>query len=145
MFNKLTCEVYWILFGVLVLCRCLAIIACTSCLCRSARHLHHYGTSSIFSPSHPVSPQLIASSGPLDLCPPPRCTGTVVQPYTAMPCLWVLARYRVKVALRHTYIILPSVTSHYQRTSTRPSLARQRCLSLKKKKRNERKISISRP
>ena len=29
----------------------------------------------------------------------------------------VLARYRVKVALRHTYIILPSVTSQYQRTS----------------------------
>ena len=43
--------------------------------------------SSMFSPSHPASPQLVASSGPLDLCPPPRCTGTVVQPYTVMPCL----------------------------------------------------------
>ena len=38
-----------------------------------------------------ASPQLIASSGPLDLCPPPQCTGTVVQPYTAMPCLWCFA------------------------------------------------------
>ena len=52
--------------------------------------------------------------------------------------LTVLARYRVKVALRHTYIILPSVTSQYQRTSDQQD--KGVCHFKKKKKKGTKNI-----
>ena len=60
----------------------------------------------------------------------------------------VPARCRVKVALRHTYIILPQVTSH-QRTSDQaqsiPGGQDKGVCHFKKEKKKRMEISIPRP
>ena len=61
---------------------------------------------------------------------------------------WVPARCRVKVALRHTYIILPQVTSH-QRTSdqaqSRPGGQAKGVCHFKKEKKKKKNGNIHSP
>ena len=67
-----------------------------------------------------------------------KVANTFVLSLRAGPTQQVLARYRVKVALRHTHIILPSVTLQYQRTSDQAQSSKTKVFVTFKKKKKKR-------